>query len=665
MFLVRVLGGLSVTSTEGSVPTAALQRRRLSLVAILALAGDRGLSRERIQSYLWPESDSVRARHALEQLLYTTRRDLGFDAVTSSTTELRLNPAIVRADLGLFDEAIRRDQWEEAVDLYAGPVLNGQHLADSAELERWIDSERMRREQDYLRALDALANAATRHGDVADAVQWRRRQSAADSLSVPVALELMRALEAAGDGAGAIQHARLYQQLVAASLEVEPDPAVRALADAITARSAAASNDRGSGASSDPALPHPEAGEAMGQPASGRSPTQPLGRIRRQRAGVGRASAFVVGLSGLATVLVMRSQSPQPASAGAAAVPGHTVTRDAERAGANDPSRARQTVDPEARALYLRARTSWEKRTKEPLEQAVVLFRQATERDPSYAAAYAGLAQSYAMLGYFGFAAADAMFPKARAAAQRAIALDSATGEAYAALGQALAWQHSWTEAETAYKRAIELAPEDATAHQWYALLLAYLGRAREAVVHTGHASQLDPLSVQVNNMHGMMLYYAGDLDGALRQYERTVDAEPDSAWVRQNPWVMTNFSRVAAAAGRHTLAVRLATRALEVVPSHPRPAIDLAYAYVAAGQPDSARAAFARADATHPHFPVYRAILHGLLGERDEAFAWFDRVTEWPLPSLVTLNCEPRLAALRADPRFRRVRERLEMLPH
>jgi tetratricopeptide (TPR) repeat protein len=182
--------------------------------------------------------------------------------------------------------------------------------------------------------------------------------------------------------------------------------------------------------------------------------------------------------------------------------------------------------------------------------------------------------------------------------------------------------------------------------------------------VHTGHASQLDPLSVQVNNMHGMMLYYAGDLDGALRQYERTVDAEPDSAWVRENPWVMTNFSRVAAAAGRYTLAVRLAARALEVVPAHPRPAIDLAYAYVAAGQPDSARAAFARADGTHPHYAVYRALLHGLLGERDEAFAWFDRVTEWPLPSLVTLNCEPRLATLRNDPRFRRIRERLDMLP-
>jgi tetratricopeptide (TPR) repeat protein len=373
-----------------------------------------------------------------------------------------------------------------------------------------------------------------------------------------------------------------------------------------------------------------------------------------------------VALSVLAITLAARSQtrrSPSPAgeprSAAPTTIPGALQASDAATA------RVNQTTDPQARSLYLRARSLWEKRTKEPLEEAVVMFRKATERDPGYGAAYAGLAQAYAMLGYFGFAPGDAMFPKARAAAIRAIELDPGAGDAYAALGQALAWQHSWTEAEAAYKRALDLMPGDATAHQWYALLLAYLGRAREAATHTGHASRLDPLSVQVNNMHGMMLYYAGDLEGALRQYERTVEAEPDSAWVRRNPWVLTNFSRVAAAAGRHSLAVRLAERALVVVPSHPRPLFDLAYEYAAAGQPAAARAAFARADTTHAHYAVYRALLHGLLDERDEAFSWFERVREWPLPSLVTLNCEPRLAALRADPRFDRVRVRLDMAAH
>lgn len=665
MFVVNALGGLSIESTAGPVPTGALQRRRLSLLALLALAGERGLSRELIQSYLWPESETGRARHALDQLLYATRRELGYESVASSATDLRLNPARIRADVQTFDQAIRENRWEDAVGVYAGPVLNGVHLGGCAELERWIDAERSRREQDHHRALDALATGATRRGQVMDAVRWRRRLSAADPLSVPIALDLMRALEAANDRAGAIQHARTYQQLITTTLEVDPDPAVAALANAIAAR--------GVGQSTETAFEVPGSigtsvyagGQATFEraaPVGGTMTSVP----RRSKAGIGRTSALVMGLGAFAAVLLARSQSLPSLSTGGTSAP---AAASAGR-GPWPPADARTSQlghvpNAESRSLYLRARALWEKRTREPLEEAVVLFRRATERDPAYAAAYAGLAQSYAMLGYFGFAPGDAMFPKARAAALRAIALDPTAGDAYAPLGQALAWQHAWADAEAAYRRALELAPEDATAHQWYALLLAYLGRAREAAVHTGHASRLDPLSVQVNNMHGMMLYYAGDLDGALRQYERTVDAEPDSAWVRQNPWVLTNFSRVAAAAGRHALAVRLAERALEVVPSHPRPRIDLAYAYAVAGEPDSARAAFARADTAHAHYAVYRALLHAVLGERDAAFAWFERVGEWPLPSLVTLNCEPRLASLRADPRFEAVRARLDMSAH
>ena len=658
MLVVQLLGGLTLTSSNGPVPTGALQRRRMSLLALLALARERGMSRERIQAYLWPESDASRARHALEQLLYATRRDLGSDAVASTAMELHLNPDVVRADVWAFDDAIRDEQWEVAVGLYGGPVLSGQHLADSTELERWMDGERVQREQDYLRALGALARAASQRGDAADAVRWHRLQAAADPLSVPFVLDLMRALEASGDRVAAVQQARAYQQLVVATLDVEPDPAVDSLASAIAARTGTAPNAAAVAADQESASLNP----SSAQTGSG-SPVRPPATPARRGGlpGVWRGGGLLVGMSGLVVLLAVRSRSVESGSTAATASSGHLLAPNAEHSPRVPPTRP---ADPEARALYLRARTMWEKRTQEPLDEAVVLFRQATERDPGYAAAWAGLAQSYALLGYFGFAPADAMFPKARAAALRAIALDSTPGEAYAALGQALAWQHSWADAEAAYQRAVKLEPQDATAHQWYALLLAYLGRAREAAMHTGQASQLDPLSVQVNNMHGMMLYYAGDTAGALRQYERTVDAEPDSAWVRQNPWVLTNFSRVAAAAGRKVLAVRLVERALEVVPSHPRPWFDLAYAYVAAGEPNRARAVFARADTAHPHYAVYRALLHGVLGEPDEAFAWFDRLQDWPLPSLVSLNCEPRLAALRADPRFKAVRRRLNLPP-
>jgi DNA-binding SARP family transcriptional activator/Tfp pilus assembly protein PilF len=658
MFVVKVMGGLSIESTTSSVPAGALQRRRLSLMALLALAEERGLSRELIQSYLWPESDAGRARHALDQLLYAARRELGYDAITSSATDLRLNPAFVRADVWAFDQAVRDERWEDAVGLYVGPVLNGIHLGDGSELERWIDAQRAQREQDLLRGLDALSKAATRRGDAISAVRWRRRQSAADPFSVSVALDLMLALEAADDRAAAIHHAKVYQGIVKRTLEVEPDPAVGALASAIAARGISLGAETGSMLPSSASTSRRHAAALLPEVA-GAAAAAPLPTKGR----VGRVTTLVVGLTAAVVLAMALRQSRQSlATSQASASAARPIVPSKGQGTASGTPRANQTADPEARMLYLRGRALWEKRTKEPLEQAVVLFRKATERDPGYAAGYAGLAQSYAMLGYFGFAAGDAMFPKAQAAALRAIELDPAAGDAYAALGQALAWQHAWSEAEAAYSRALELSPADATAHQWYALLLAYLGRAREAAVHTDHASRLDPLSVQVNNMHGMMLYYAGDLDGAMQQYERTVDAEPDSAWVRRNPWVLTNFSRVAAAAGQHALAVRLGERAVAVAPSHPRPLLDLAYAYAAAGKLDSARAAFARADTTHPHYAVYRALTHGLLDERDEAFAWFALAREWPLPSLVTLNCEPRLAELRADPRFARIRDALKL---
>jgi tetratricopeptide (TPR) repeat protein len=201
--------------------------------------------------------------------------------------------------------------------------------------------------------------------------------------------------------------------------------------------------------------------------------------------------------------------------------------------------------------------------------------------------------------------------------------------------------------------------------HQWYGLLLAYLGRPAEAAQQTAVAARLDPLSVQINNMLGAMLSDAGDTQGALRQFERTVNAEPDSAWVRENPWVLSNYGSVAADAGRHEQAVRLIERALQVVPSHPRPLLDLARVYLRVNDTASARAAFARADTANPQYAMYRGLFHASLGEIDSAFAWLDRVHDWSLPALITLNSSHGFGALRADPRYGRIRARLGMPPH
>jgi serine/threonine-protein kinase len=665
MFALRLFGGLSLESPVVEVAPGAQQRRRLSLLALLALAGARGISRDRIQAHLWPESTPERARHALDQLLYATRRDLGADSVVSSASDLRLNASIIRVDIWEFDEAIRAEQWEEAAEWYVGPVMDGVHLVDGTEFERLLDGERMRREQDYYRALECLARGCATHADLAGALRWWRRRAAADPLSLPVALELMRALSAANERAAAIQHARVYQRLIRETLEIEPDAAIEQLAREIAC--SAQPIEQNADASGAGELPRPNVtdnGVHVGDP----SASDAAGNVRvalskrRWRAHaptwLAVGAIVTVGLgSSIRTRLLAGTRAPR------LAVAARESARSVDpRERSENRTASSGTQDLQARSLYLRGRTAWNKRTKEGLDSAVILFRSAIERDPLYAAAYTGLADAYALIGYFGYAPADAMFPKAKAAASRALELDSSAGEAYAALGQALAWQHQWTESENAYRRAIALVPNDATVHQWYALMLAYVGRAHEAAIHTGYASRLDPLSVQINNMHGMMLYYDGDLAGALRQYDRTVVDEPDSAWVRQNPWVLSNFARIAAVAGRHGQALRLAERALVVVPTNPRAVLDLASVYVRAGDTARARAAFARADVTHAHYAFYRAWLHALLGETDAAFTWLDKMDEWPLPALIALTNDPSFATVRADARYRRIEQGLRI---
>jgi DNA-binding SARP family transcriptional activator/tetratricopeptide (TPR) repeat protein len=661
MFDLRLFGGLSLESPTLPVQPSAQQRRRISLLVALALVGERGMTRERIQAYLWPDSPADRARHALDQLLYATRRDLGADVIVSTASDLRLNRSVIRPDIWLFDDAIREREWRAATDLYAGPVLDGVHLVDGGEFEQLVDSARSRREYDHFRALESLAREAASAGDPVAAVHWWRRRVELDPLSAPAALELMRALVDNADRSSAIQYGRTYQRLVRQTLEVEPDPAVESLLKELSTVPASTA-ELGAGAVP---IVRPPSVEDYAVTSTNSSPTatrlSPRDSTRRpiKPALVALGAVVVMGLT-----VFMKADGFAGGRTRVSALTARVMGRDSHRAKSDSLGRtaANGTTDPDARSSYLRGRALWNKRTSEGLKASVVEFHHATDRDPAYAAAYTGLADSYAMLGYFGFAPADAMFPKARAAALRALELDPSAGEAYAALGQSLAWQHEWGEAEKVYQRALALAPNDATVHQWYALLLSYVGRAHEAAVHTGHASQLDPLSVQINNMYGMMLYYDGDLQGALRQYDRTVVAEPDSAWVRQNPWVLSNFARVAAMAGRHEQALHLASRAVEVVPRHPRALFDLAAVYAIDGDAKQAMAVFARADSTHPHYAFYRAWLHAMLGELDEAYVWLDKIDEWALPSLVALNNDPTLATLRADPRFERVRKKLSL---
>jgi DNA-binding SARP family transcriptional activator/TolB-like protein len=227
MIRLSLLGGLSVESTEGSPwPRTASQRRRLALLAMLAAANDRGLSRDRVLAVLWPESDAEAARHSLSQTLYLFRRAAGGADVVIGTTELRLNRDVVTSDLDDFRRALERGDLERAASLYVGPFLDGFHVAGAPDFERWVDTERARTEHQATNAIRTLASQAEAARDLEAAVRWWRRLVAIAPLEARLALGLITTLAAAGDAPAALAHARVYEGLLRAELGVPPDKSI-------------------------------------------------------------------------------------------------------------------------------------------------------------------------------------------------------------------------------------------------------------------------------------------------------------------------------------------------------------------------------------------------------------------------------------------------------
>src|SRR3989475_8866346 len=142
MLVLDLLGTLSLRNETHPVPVAAQQKRPLGLLAILGVGGKPGLSRDRIEAYLWPESSGARAHHALDQTVYAIRHALGSDVIVATGRELRLNPDLIRVDAWEFEHAIRASQWTAAVGHYKGPPLDGFFFWDSPELGAWVEKNR-------------------------------------------------------------------------------------------------------------------------------------------------------------------------------------------------------------------------------------------------------------------------------------------------------------------------------------------------------------------------------------------------------------------------------------------------------------------------------------------------------------------------------------------
>ncbi len=254
MLRLKTFGALSLEGGATDTGGRAGQRRRLALLALLAAHRHRAVSREKLLLYFWPDRGPEEARHSLAQLVYGIRQELGDDVLQSGPDDLRINPAVISADVAEFEATNDRGDLEAAVALYTSPFLDGFFLPDAPEFERWMEETRAHLSRRYASALEGLARSASRNGLAPDAVQAWRRRATLDPLDARVATELMKALAAAGDSAGALRQAAIHETLMRAELDVPADPAVETLARELrrALEAAAAAPDPVSAAASGP-----------------------------------------------------------------------------------------------------------------------------------------------------------------------------------------------------------------------------------------------------------------------------------------------------------------------------------------------------------------------------------------------------------------------------
>jgi len=229
MLRLITFGGLALERDGQPVGDLASRKVPLALLAVLAGHAERGIAREKLVAYLWPDSDEERGRNSLKQATFGLRRTLGDHWIAVSGTTLRLDPALVSADIIDFQAALQVGAAAAAVALYRGPFLDGFYLDDRPELERWVDGERQRLANVHLDSLTRLAQRAEAAGDTTAAISWWRRSADADPLATKPSLGLIRILAAAGDTAAALEHGRSYAAALRAELDIDPDPSVTTL----------------------------------------------------------------------------------------------------------------------------------------------------------------------------------------------------------------------------------------------------------------------------------------------------------------------------------------------------------------------------------------------------------------------------------------------------
>ena len=309
------------------------------------------------------------------------------------------------------------------------------------------------------------------------------------------------------------------------------------------------------------------------------------------------------------------------------------------------------TADPEAYQAYLKGRYYWNRRTAENLKKAIEQFRLATDRDPNYALAFVGLADCYAVLNEYAGTPTSETIPKAKAYAERALAIDAQLAEPHATLGlinEAL-WQ--WSEAEKEFKRAIELNPTYPTAYHWYSIFLKNVGRNDEAAAMIKRAQELDPLSsviaVNVSRMHQLQNNHEASIENSLKLIELDPNFGPAYEYL-----ALSYLKQ-----GRNAEAIAAAEKAVELSNRSSISVGDLGFVYASTKKPAEAMKLireledkYARKEAIGQYIaPIYVG-----LGDKDKAFEWLEKDFQARNGKLVEIRWQLQFESLRDDPRYK-----------
>jgi serine/threonine-protein kinase len=320
------------------------------------------------------------------------------------------------------------------------------------------------------------------------------------------------------------------------------------------------------------------------------------------------------------------------------------------------------TENNEAYQLYLKGRFYWNKRNEDAMQKSLDYFQQSIEKDPTFALAYCGLADSYILLGASdasGFMSADDALPKAETAALKALEIDETLAEPHVSLGHVQYYYHrDWPGAEREYKRALELNSNYATAHQWYAIYLMSLGRFDEAQAQARRAQELDPLSLPINMTLGWVLLNARQYDQSVEQLLKTIEMDPSFLLAHHR------LGLVYEQQGKYDKAIAEFRQVVDLSHGKPLGIAALAHAYALAGKRIEAQNGIAELlELSKKRFvsEATIAMIYIALGDKDQAFAWLEKADKARDALLARIKVDPRFDPLRSDPRFTNLVHSLE----